>query len=198
MEPPRSSSEARIQSFVLLTCPPPLRALQRRRVSIRSEGYFISKGIGTKKNRREGVRMMLESGVEEYYKFFATDIGLYFLDLAKEEEEEDKDDNYARAFEWFEKGYMMRKTTATINNYALCFLKRIFVEKDIEKAKCILKEGVFKGDPESMHNLAQILESTDIVESLEYYKRASSIGHKKSESRYSSLITEIDDGKLTK
>lgn len=43
-------------------------------------------------------------------KGIATDIGLYFLDLANEkEEEEHKDENYANA----------------IKNYALCFLKGI-------------------------------------------------------------------------
>lgn len=56
-------------------------------------------------------------------------------------------------------------------------------------------EGVEKGDPESMYNMAYILEDTDIMKSLEYYKRESSICHKKSESRYSSLITKIVDGK---
>ena len=53
-------------------------------------GHFIARGIGTKRNSQEGVRMMLESGIEDYYRLAATDIGLYFLELSKKEDQNKK------------------------------------------------------------------------------------------------------------
>ena len=149
-------------------------------------GHFIARGIGTKKNRQEGVRLMLESGIEDYCKLAATDIGLYFLELSKEEDQ--NKENSAKAFEWFEEAYKMKKTSASVNNYALCFLNGIFVERDIEKAKAIFTEGAEKGDPVSMYHLAHILETSDTVQSIEYYKRAAQLGHEESQACYSSMI----------
>lgn len=151
-------------------------------------GHFISNGIGIKKNRRKGVSLILESGAENYFDFFATDIGLYFLDLANDEEHRnERDVNCEKAFEWFEKAYLLKKTSVTINNYALCFLKGISVQKNIEKVKEIFADGAERGDANSMYHLAYILEESDINLALEYYKRAADIGHKRSKSRYSSL-----------
>ena len=122
---------------------------------------------------------MLESGIEDYYRLAATDIGLYFLELSKEEDQNKK--NSAKAFEWFEKAYKMKKTSASVNNYALYILNGIFVEPDIEKAKTIFIEGAEKEDPNSMYHLARILEKADTAQSIEYYKCAAKLGHKKSQ-----------------
>ncbi|KAK8854144.1 hypothetical protein M9Y10_016701 [Tritrichomonas musculus] len=125
-------------------------------------------------------------GIEDYCKLAATDIGLYFLELSKEEDQ--NKENSAKAFEWFEEAYKMKKTSASVNNYALCFLNGIFVERDIEKAKAIFTEGAEKGDTVSMYHLAHILEETDTAMSIEYYRRAAQLGHKESQARYSSMI----------
>ncbi|KAK8870912.1 hypothetical protein M9Y10_008825 [Tritrichomonas musculus] len=102
-------------------------------------GYFIAKGIGTNKNRKKGIEMILESQADELYERFATEIALYYDMLNKE-----SDDNYdSEIFKWFEKAYQINKTKTTINNYASCFMKGIGVVKDINKAKEILTTNEF-------------------------------------------------------
>lgn len=49
-------------------------------------GHFTSNGICTKKNCRKRVPLILESGAENYFNLFVTDIGIYFLNLANGEE----------------------------------------------------------------------------------------------------------------
>lgn len=154
-------------------------------------GFFISHGIGVSKDRRKGVEMILESQSSELIDSFSTDIGLYYNDLRKE-----KNQNQIKcanlAINWFEKAFNRNKTTATINNYGLCFLKGIGVEKDLEKAKEIFELGVKKGDANSMYHLAFILEKTNPEESLNLYKEAAYRNHKDAQIQYSYIIRNKD------
>ena len=92
---------------------------------------------------------MLESGAEDYYKKFSTEITLYFLRVVGDNEQ---------AFKWFEKAFDLSKTKASINNYALCFLNGIGVIKNIEKTKEIFKIGSDQGDSNCKYHLNFILE----------------------------------------
>ena len=46
--------------------------------------HFIATGIDKKKDLKKGVEMILESGAEDLYKNFATEISLYFLESKKD------------------------------------------------------------------------------------------------------------------
>lgn len=116
-------------------------------------GHFISKGIGTKKNFHKGIQMMIQSGDESCCEIFATDIGLYYSQIYNLSNEFDK-----KAFEFFEKAYKMKKTKATINNYGLCYLRGFGVNRNIEKAIEIFKDGVSIGDINSKYHLSFIFE----------------------------------------
>ena len=109
-----------------------------------------------------GVSIILESGVENYYKRFATDIGVYYSKKQSEKE----------AFEWFEKAFNMKHTNESINNFGFRFMKVFGVTKDLEKAKEIFQIGIEKNDPISMYHTAFILVETDQESSLKYYKKA--------------------------
>ena len=152
-------------------------------------GSFITRGIGTEKNRQKGVELMLESGVEEVYQMFSTYIGLYYIDKSRNSNDKDNNTNFLNAFKYFERAYKIKKTKATINNYGLCFLNGVHVEKDIEKAKRIFTEGADNGDPNSMYHLAYILEDIDYKTSLMLYKKAALKGHKYAHYRYSTLCS---------
>ena len=108
-------------------------------------GYFIAHGIGTKKDFKKGVQLILESNATDFYEFFSTDIGIYYANLYKEEKQKSKskiddENSYGKkAFEFFEKSFNRNKTKAAINNYAICFLEGIGVEKNVEKSKELLK-----------------------------------------------------------
>ena len=125
-------------------------------------GFFVAKGIGTKKNHQKGVSMMLESGANNFYEKFSTDIGIYYINLAKsfDYKKEDADLYKQKAFEFFEKAYKMNKTKATINNYGICFILGIGVSKNLEKAKEIFQIGVSNGDENSKYHLDFILEKS--------------------------------------
>lgn len=163
-------------------------------------GFFIAKGIGTSKNRREGVSMMLESGADDLYQLFATEIGIYYYELANESQSKSDNENNGfcfekNAFEWFEKAYLMKKTSASINNYGICFLKGIFVKKDVRKALEIFSEGARRVDPNSMYHLAFLLEQINSQKSLHYYQRAAELGNVDAKRRYLELMSEnISEG----
>ena len=95
-------------------------------------------------------------------------------------------------FKWFEKAFKLNQTKATINNYGVCLMKGIGVDKNIEKAKEVFKIGVKKNDTNSMYHLASILEETDQQESLKYYKKAADEGHSRSQYKYAKLLEEKD------
>lgn len=155
-------------------------------------GHFISKGIGTKKNHQEGVKLMIESEAEDYYKRFATDIGIYYYNLGENCQKDDNQiDNeiHKTSFKWFEKAFQMNKSQATINNYGVCFARGIGVSADIEKAKEIFEIGVQKNDPISMYHLGFILSKTNPTESLYYYKKSAQQGYQHAKK----IITFLDE-----
>ena len=155
-------------------------------------GHFISKGIGTKKNHQEGVKLMIESEAEDYYERFATDIGIYYYNLGENCKKDDNQiDNeiYKTSFKWFEKAFQMNKSQATINNYGVCFARGIGVSADIEKAKEIFEIGVQKNDPISMYHLGFILSKTNPTESLYYYKKSAQQGYQHAKK----IITFLDE-----
>lgn len=151
-------------------------------------GYFLSHGIGTKKEFKRGVQMILESEVSDFYERFATDIGLYFIDLSKEKVDE-KEECENEAFKWFEKAFNIQKTNATINNYGICFLKGIGVKKNIEKAIEIFTYGISQNNPNSLYHLAFIYEEIDPKKSLELYKKSSELGNMDARARYALRIS---------
>ena len=63
-------------------------------------GYFISKGIGTKKDLKTGVSIILNSEAKDYIDNFATTIGIYYSKIEKDEK---------KAFYWFEKAFNLKK-----------------------------------------------------------------------------------------
>lgn len=121
---------------------------------------------------------MLESGAEDLYKNFATEIGLYFLESEKD---------FQNAFKWFENAYLIKKTKITINNYGLYFLKGIYVTESIEKAREIFTEGEKLGDSNSVYHLAFTYENVDLKNSIIYYKKADDLGNLDAKMRYDHL-----------
>lgn len=106
-------------------------------------GYFIAHGIGIEKDNKKGIEIILESGASDFYEIFSTDIGIYYLKLYEQNIQscnkvENKDMLGEKAFEWFEKSFNKNKTKASVNNYALCFMKGIGVHKNIKKANEII------------------------------------------------------------
>lgn len=154
-------------------------ALQNEKYSKCLLGYFTAHGIGTKKDHKKGVEMMLESGADDFYQSFATDIGIYYSNLNEEAsiEKDEKLKNEKIAFKWFEKAFNMKQTKASINNYGICFLKGFGISADIEKAKEIFTLGVQKEDPTSMYHMEFILEATDSDHSLELCKKTADEDH---------------------
>lgn len=146
-------------------------------------GYFIAHGIGTNKDLLKGVSTILESKAENLYEQFAADIGIYYSRINQEE-------NQTSIFKWFEKAFIMKKTRASINNYGVCFMKGIGVDKNYEKAKEILTIGVNINDSNSMHYLAFLLEQTDKKESLKYYKLSADLGDPRIQFIYATKIEE--------
>ena len=146
-------------------------------------GHFISKGIGTKKNHQEGVKLMIESKADDYYERFATDIGIYYFNIGENIKqtvnnfEYENLNEFKTSFKWFEKAFQMNKTHTTINNYGVCFLRGIGVSIDFEKAKEIFEIGVNENDAISMYHLAFILSKTNPNESLYYYKKSAELGY---------------------
>lgn len=125
-------------------------------------GFYVARGIGTKKDLMKGASIILESEAIDFYENFSTEIGLFYLKKKKVDEKE--------VFKWFEKAFLLRKTTATINNYGVCYMKGIGVTRNISKAIEIFQIGIEKNDSNSMYHLAFLLEKTNPIESLKYYK----------------------------
>ena len=122
--------------------------------------------------------MILESHSDDLLFHFATDIGIYYINLNKNNVNKDEEEmNYNEAFKWFEKAFNIRHSKATINNYGICFLMGIGVQKDIEKAKEIFNLGVNIEDPNSMYHMGFILENTDPIKSFDLYKKAANKGN---------------------
>lgn len=96
--------------------------------------------------------MMLESGADDLFVNFATDIGIFYANQ--------KEDQIA--FNWFKMAFDMNKTKASVNNLGICFLNGIGVEKDIEKAKEIFTIGANKGDKNAICHLNFITKSFDL------------------------------------
>lgn len=110
----------------------------------------------------KGASIILESEAIDFYENFSTEIGLFYSMKKKVDEKE--------VFKWFEKAFLLRKTTATINNYGVCYMKGIGVTRNISKAIEIFQIVIEKNDSNSMYHLAFLLEKTNPIESLKYYK----------------------------
>ncbi|KAK8860760.1 hypothetical protein M9Y10_012426 [Tritrichomonas musculus] len=149
-------------------------------------GFFTAHGIGTKKDIAKGVPLILSSSADDFIDQFATEIGIYYS-MKNDEEEGQKE-----VFKWFQKAFTMRKTRATINNYGVCYMIGIGVDKSIEKAKEIFQIGVDKNDANSMYHIGFILEGTEKEESLKYYKKAAELGDPRSQLAFAKLIEEKD------
>lgn len=144
-------------------------------------GHFISKGIGTTKDFRKGIEMILSSQATDYYEIFATDIGLYYLKVTE---------NYLESFKWFERAFNLNKTKTTINNYGLCFLKGIGVTTNFQKAKEIFSIGIQENDPNSKYHMEYILEKTDPELSNEYYKQSADEGNVYAKIKYAKNVSK--------
>ena len=168
-------------------------------------GHFISRGIGIKKDYRKGIQVMLESGADDYYQRYATEIGLYFIILGDEKKVKSKpfegnqeelfNENlfeYKEAFKWFEVAFQMIVSKTTVNNLGICFLKGIGVPKNIEKAKEIFEIGIQNNDPNSMYHMGFILENTNSEQSFKFYKEAAYKGHHHAQYHYACLMNDKD------
>ena len=168
-------------------------------------GHFISRGIGIKKDYRKGIQIMLESGADDYYQRYATEIGLYFIILGDEKKVKSKpfegnqeelfNENlfeYKEAFKWFEVAFQMIVSKTTVNNLGICFLKGIGVPKNIEKAKEIFEIGIQNNDPNSMYHMGFILENTNSEQSFKFYKEAAYKGHHHAQYHYACLMNDKD------
>ncbi|KAK8889286.1 hypothetical protein M9Y10_034032 [Tritrichomonas musculus] len=159
-------------------------ASKNEKYSICLFGYFIAHGIGTNKDFNKGVSIILSSNACDFYENFATDIGIYYHSQLNKDENE--------IFKWFEKAFFRMKTKATINNYAICFIEGIGVDKNIEKAKEIFKIGVDKNDSNSLYYYGLLLEDTDQKESLKYYKLSADQGDPRSQFIIAKSLEEKD------
>ncbi|KAK8870893.1 hypothetical protein M9Y10_008805 [Tritrichomonas musculus] len=161
-------------------------------------GHFISKGIGTQKDQQKGVKMMLDSDAEDYYKRFPTDIAIYYFNLGEKVKKYDSKFEYENlnefkiSFKWFERAFLMKQSQATLNNYGICFMRGIGVSANFEKAKEIFEIGVQKNDPISMYHLAFILSKTNPRESLYYYRRSAKQGYRHAQR----LIPFLDENEM--
>lgn len=165
-------------------------------------GHFISKGIGIKKDRNKGVQMMLESQAEDYFEQFATDIGLYFIEMYEADNQQRFNSNCEnrieneklskKAFQWFEKAFNMNKTKATINNYGICYMIGFGVSKNIEKAIEIFNIGLSKGDSNCKYHLSFIFEKLNPELSNKYLKESAYEGNILAQRKYAIKMYEID------
>ena len=142
-------------------------------------GHFISRGIGVTKDFNKGVEIMLESGASDFYIRFSSDIALYYSFVGDEK----------RAFEWFQAAFEMRKTDASINNLAICYLRGYGVSKDVNKAEELFNLGATNGKMHSFYHLGFIYElKRDFKKAIEYYKKAAEKGEENSLTRYKYLL----------
>ena len=163
-------------------------------------GDYICHGIGTsEKDRNKGVELMLESGVEEMYQNYPTEIGLYYADQIKEEIEgtgqvtPQKSEVKKNAYNWFKKAYEAEPSKATVNNYGLCFMKGIYVKKNFDKAKKIFEKAAQDGDDNAMYHLAFILQAEEEHdEALSYFKKAALLGNLEAQKQYNFLVSSPD------
>lgn len=92
-----------------------------------------------------GVSIILHSQSYDFISQFSTDIGIYYLKI-------DEDQNEKLIFEYNEKAFKNKKMKATINNYGVCFMKRIGVNQDYAKVKEIFAYGIELNDSNSMYH----------------------------------------------
>ena len=103
--------------------------------------------------------------------------------------EVDDVDDEAMAFGWFKKAFEMNKTSATINNYGVCFMTGFGVEKDWSKAMEVFKIGDDMGDARSLYHAAYIDNFDDQEDALRLYKEAADLGNNDARSMYEFLIS---------
>ena len=93
------------------------------------------------------------------------------------------------AFGWFKKAFEMNKTSATINNYGVCFMTGFGVEKNWSKAMEVFKIGADMGDARSLYHAAYIDNFDDQEDALRLYKKAADLGNNDARSMYEFLIS---------
>ncbi|KAK8836215.1 hypothetical protein M9Y10_039847 [Tritrichomonas musculus] len=88
-------------------------------------GYFTMRGVGVQKDFDLGVSMMIDSGCERFYKIFSTEIAINYS----------KQNDEKKSFKWFQIAFNYQKTSASINNFGVCYLKGYGVTKKYPKSR---------------------------------------------------------------
>ena len=132
---------------------------------------------------------MINSGCEDYFKRFATDIAIYYS-IHKNEK---------KSFKWFQIAFNNQKTSASINNLGICYLIGIGVTKNILMAEQIFNLGVLNKDPHSFYHLGFIFElRNDCQKALELYKEAAKRGETNAQARFSYLLKNNENNDISK
>ena len=134
-------------------------------------GYISEKGIAKGRSLQEAELFYKESAELKNPKAMNNLACLY---LAKNEDKQDfiEGESGRVIYELLESSRDLGYTPA-ITNLAKCYLKGIFVEKDLTVAKKLFKEAADKGDPEAKFSLAFFkLKDASIREDPEKYCQA--------------------------